>query len=70
MTTDIREQAAKAAREWATKGEATGDRWATGENCYIDGYLAGYKAAKAEADPCAVCLHNPEDCAMCKRRLP
>jgi hypothetical protein len=49
--TDIREQAAKAAREWRLKLKHPADPLhASGEAAYQIGYEAGYEAAKAEAD--------------------
>lgn len=48
-TTDIRDAAARAAREWAHGTHAVGRMIPDSVNSFIDGYLAGYEAAKAEA---------------------
>lgn len=50
MTSDIREQAARVAREWRGKQRTPDDiLHDIGEAAYEMGYLAGYEAAKAEA---------------------
>ena len=59
--TDIREAAAKAAREWEDEIDATENRPGTGEACFIDGYLLGHAAgvadgARAEAEKLAALL--------------
>jgi hypothetical protein len=51
--TDIREAAARAAREWRLKLKHPADPFhAPGEAAYQIGYEAGYEAAKAEAFEC------------------
>lgn len=48
MTTDIREAAARAAREWAHGTHAAGRMIPDSINSFIAGYIAGHEAAKAE----------------------
>jgi hypothetical protein len=54
--TDIREQSAKAA-EKHVRGDGRPLTW-TEMTVYIDGYLAGYEAAKAEAYQCPGDTHT------------